>query len=103
MRVCLIAPEAGRVSFLNVRNTLEALQGMVGGYIETATPQELTDEGICLICNEEGVLKGLTYNENLYPFFYVGNVLAVGVDGEEFAGLTEYQQDFITYWLENLS
>lgn len=38
----------------DVPNTLEALQGLVGGYIETVTVA--TDAAI--ICNEEGRLSG---------------------------------------------
>lgn len=40
-----------------------------------------------IICNEEGRLMGLPYNCNLLGVSFVGPILIVGVDGEEFAGL----------------
>lgn len=102
MRVFVIHPEPGRYHFHDCENTLEALQGLVGGYIETGTPAELRDEGVYLICNEEGVLRGLPYNENTYPFFYAGTLVMVGADGENFTSLNQHQQDFVTYWIESL-
>ena len=43
------APEA-----VAIPNTLEAMQQMVGGYIEV-----IPLEDVCLVCNEEGKLMGL--------------------------------------------
>ena len=42
-------------------NTLEAFQREVGGFIETVT--FATD--MCLICNEDGRIKGLPYKGGL--------------------------------------
>ena len=42
-----------------------------------------------IICNEEGRLMGLPYNCNLLGVSFVGPILIVGVDGEEFTGLPE--------------
>ncbi|MFQ7451097.1 MAG: DUF3846 domain-containing protein [Flavonifractor plautii] len=42
------APEA-----ITIPNTLEAMQQMVGGYIEV-----IPLEDVCLVCNEEGKLMG---------------------------------------------
>ena len=70
---------------IDIPNTLEALQEKVGGYIETVT--FATDA--CIICNEEGRLMGLPYNCDLLGVTFVGPILIVGIDGEEFAGLPE--------------
>ena len=78
-----------------IPNTLKALQETVGGYIETVT----LDNGVVLICNEEGKLRDMPYNfsalcsahaydahvewrEVLY-----GTVIACGVEGDVFADI----------------
>lgn len=66
-----------------VSNTLENLQRNVGGLIETYT--FATD--MCVICNEEGRLLGLPYNCTIAGVDFVGDILLVGVKGEEFADL----------------
>ena len=69
----------------DVPNTLEALQGLVGGYIETVTVA--TDAVI--ICNEEGRLIGLEPNCTLLGVHFVGPIVVAGVAGEEFTDLPE--------------
>ena len=64
-----------------VENTLEALQEIVGGYIETIT----FAEDACIICNEEGRLMGLPYNCNFCGMELVGTIIVAGTKGEEFA------------------
>ena len=66
-----------------VSNSLENLQRSVGGYI--ATVRLATD--CCVICNEEGRLLGLPYNCTIAGVDFVGDILLVGVKGEEFADL----------------
>lgn len=85
--------------------TLGAMQKAVGGYIQTCAPYypwELAKHNINMLCDEEGLLKGLEPNENLYPFFYVGNVVFVGVKGEEFVGLTTVQIAMVRKWVQSL-
>lgn len=65
---------------VDIENTLEALQGAVGGNIEAVTVLP----GLCVICNEEGRLKGLERNITVNGVSFVGPVLFVGTDGEEF-------------------
>ena len=73
---------------VNVSNSLEALQKNVGGYIETVTLNSpLTHRNLVLICDEEGRLKGKPYNCNIFGIDFVGEILIVGQDGEEFADL----------------
>lgn len=66
-----------------IPNELEALQKEVGGYIEAVT---LTSD-LAVICNEEGRLEGLRDNCQICGVNFVGTILLVGVDGEEFADI----------------
>ena len=68
---------------VNVSNSLEALQKNVSGYIETVT---LADD-LVVICDEEGRLKNKPYNCRICGIDFVGEILIVGTDGEEFADL----------------
>ena len=79
----------GHVAWIS--DSLENLQKTVGGYIETVT----LDNGVVLICNEEGKLRDMPYNFTLgrihgiipirNPIF--GTVIACGADGDEFADI----------------
>lgn len=64
-----------------ISDSLKNLQNFVGGFIETVTVA--TD--LVIICNEEGRLQGLPYNCEVLGITFVGDILFVGVDGEEFA------------------
>ena len=81
-----------------IPNTLEALQEAVGGYIETVT----LDNGLVLICNEEGKLRDMPYNFTLRFLHYFnptdavevrpyqmifGTVIACGADGDQLADI----------------
>lgn len=68
-----------------VDNTLEALQKIVGGLIETVTLA--TD--LVTICNEEGRIMDLPDNCTLYGFNFVGPIIIAGVDGCEFADVPD--------------
>ena len=63
-----------------IPNTLKQLQQMVGGKIECVW----LSEDACVICNEEGRIYGMEYNCEYEGVSYVGPILVVGVDGEEF-------------------
>lgn len=103
IKVIVAGTVEGDVRTLEVPNTLESLQELVEGYIEHTTLPELTAKGIHLLVNEEGLLAGLDGNENLFPFFYVGNVVFLCTAGEDFTGLSESQLQFVYEWLEGLS
>ena len=73
------APEA-----IHIENTLEALQGAVGGYIEVVDL-----DGAALIVNEEGRLLGLDDNFVIQTpggakEFICGAAVFCGIDGEDF-------------------
>ena len=81
-----------------VSNTLENMQTAVGGYIETV--KLATD--MCVVCNEEGRLLGLPHNCTICGVDFVGDILLVGVKGEEFADLPisfqKAKEVFATLW-----
>lgn len=83
MRVIYKAP-GSRPEPRDIPNTLEELQATVGGYIETVSLA--TDAAI--ICNEKGRLLGLERNIRFLGVDWVGPILIVGVDREEFTDLT---------------
>ena len=71
----------GKASELrDINDTLEELQGIVGGYIEAVT---LTSDCV-IVCNEEGRLMDLPYNWDICGISFVGPILLLGVKGEEF-------------------
>ena len=66
--------------FVDIPNTLEALQAEVGGYIETVS--FLSD--LCIIVNEEGRINAMPFNLRFAGLQLFGPVLLVGVNGDEF-------------------
>ena len=79
----------GHVAWIS--DSLENLQKTVGGYIETVT----LDNGVVLICNEEGKLRDMPYNftlRRMLGFITVqnaifGTVIVCGMDGDEFVDI----------------
>lgn len=57
-----------------------ALQGYVGGNIETFT----FSENACVICNEEGHLNGMPFNLKFLGMGFYGPILVVGTKDDEF-------------------
>lgn len=102
MSVIVIKPKRYDTSYMDIDGSLESLQKLVGGYIEPCAPAELRERGIELLANEEGLLKGLEPNRNLYPFFLVGTLVAVGVGEDEFTGLSAEQMRYLVNWLHRL-
>ena len=76
---------------VEIENTLEALQTAVGGYIECVT----LAEDMCLVVDEEGLLKGKEYNINFCGLPIVGTALLVGVDGENFCDVPDDIKDYL--------
>jgi len=81
-RINIYIKEPGKeLRRIEVENTLESLQELVGGYIEQVT----VASDLAIICNEEGRLLGLPYNCESLGKAFVGPILFVGVSGEDFA------------------
>lgn len=78
----------------NISPTLENLQKIVGGYIETVT----IAPGVVVICNEEGRILGMDPNctvkvKYLYGELevdFVGEICVVGADEDELCDLPEW-------------
>lgn len=77
-----------------IDGSLESMQAIVGGYIETVSP---FTEPVSIVCNEEGKLQGLPLNRPLVdqhgvPYdFLCGTFFLAGVEGEHFVSLTDDQ------------
>jgi len=85
IRVVIKRPGEKPVSAV-MDNTLTAFQKAVEGYIETVS----LGDGMVIVCNEEGRVKGLAPN---IPGF-VGTLVFVGFDGEDgFRTLSTFEID----------
>ena len=77
-----------------IPDTLEAMQAIVGGYIQAVYPFQ---EEVAVVCNEEGRNLNLPYNRPLMdesglPYDIVcGTFFMAGFSGEHFVSLTEEQ------------
>ena len=101
-KVSVIIKKPGRLPYKTaISPRLENLQATVGGYIETVT----LGSDWTIICNEEGRLMGMPYNCNVCGVDFVGPIVFIGVDGEEFADLpiefTDFKKAFKNLWEDN--
>lgn len=78
-----------------IENTLESLQGIVGGWIETVH----VGSGIIMVCNEEGKFNGSEANFHMGMDVIMGDVFFIASEGEEFASLNEEQIEAVIDWL----
>ena len=80
-------PAEGEAQVVEIDNELTALQKAVGGHIETVT----IASDACLICDEEGRLKGKPLNAraSILGILVVGDVLVVGVNEDDFTDVPE--------------
>ena len=95
LTVLLVEPEK-KPRVVTIPHTLEEMQKLVGGYIESIQP--FTDGEVALIANEEGKLQGLPLNRFIFwkdstePFDIIaGTFFLVGAPfgSEEFESLPE--------------
>lgn len=72
----------------DIENDLKTLQHIVGGYIETTN----IGDTIVMITNEEGKLRGLEKNFEIYggADYVAGPAIFAGVKGDDFASLDEF-------------
>jgi len=96
IKVIIKRPDEQYGHVANIRNTLESLQKNVSGYIEAVN----ICEDIAVICNEEGRLFGLPGNCTLCGVPFVGDIIFVGVKGEEFTDFPLSRKDFIKTFFE---
>ena len=73
-----------------VENTLETMQEIVGGYIETVWIERLNDGVITLVCDEEGLLKDKPVNKFVNDNQIVGDFFIAKVNNKgDFISLSE--------------
>ena len=70
---------------IDVGNSLEALQFMVRGYIESVT----LAADACVLCNEEGRMRKMPYNCHIGGVSFVGPILIVGTKEDEFCDVPD--------------
>ena len=93
-KIKVVICEPGKVARIaEIDNTLEAMQEIVGGYIETYPLDDLDE--IVVICNEEGKIKNLPlnciYKNGEIVEIIAGNffICTANTNTEHFTGLTE--------------
>ena len=76
---------------IEIENTLEAKQHLVGGYIECVYPTN--DDSVVFICNEEGKINGMKLSIDIGYDIIAGPFIILGDDYEngDFKSLTEDQ------------
>lgn len=76
---------------INIENTLEEKQKLVGGNIECAYLSN--DDDVVLVCNEEGKMLGLDLNRDIGHDIIAGTFLILGDDSVsgDFKSLTNEQ------------
>ena len=76
-----------------LKNTLEAMQEAVGGYIDILG----LDDNVCILLNDEGKLIGLEGNRRIGSDIIVGDFFVCGSDEEgNLASLNEEELDTYT-------
>ena len=64
--------------YKEIENTLEAMQNLVGGWIEM---HDIGNDN-CVVCNEEGRLMGMPFNRVIGDYDICGDFFVVGYDDE---------------------
>lgn len=96
-KIKLVVQNPGEISrIVTIPNTLEAMQEVIGGYIETVT----LPNGLVLVMDEEGRLKGLRENVRCVQFgTIVGRIFITAAEGESFRSLTVDEIQSARAWL----
>lgn len=92
IRVVYKAPGA-EAEVREIPNTLKAFREAVGGFIHTVTIVSGSSDAV-VIRNEQGRWLGLPYNCKLCGVEFVGPILVVGLDRDEFTSLSKTAAEF---------
>lgn len=81
---------------VEIDGSLESMQKIVGGYIETVTTKDKNGNTICIVLNEEGKLLELPQNRMIVRNgitidYIVGNFFICGIGEDDLESLTETQ------------
>lgn len=93
MKIVLLEPDK-KAKITEIGSNLRHMQYVVGGSIEKA---HQLDDGVCLICNEEGKINGMDFNRAVYDDKHKvidviqGPCFICGFTNEDFIGLTDEQ------------
>ena len=93
LKVLVVEPQKPPYA-VEIPNRLDALQGIVGGHLETVYP---FPDSVAVVCNETGKLQGLPFNRLLpdrdgRPCDVIcGTFFVAGVGAEDFVSLTDEQ------------
>ena len=98
-RIQILLIEPGKYpKTMEINDSLESMQSLVGGYIEEYCP---FDDDVAIVCNDEGKINGLPLNRAIYDSqtnelldIIAGNFFLVGTptDSDSFQSLTQEQQ-----------
>lgn len=98
LRILIVEPQQEpRVAI--IQNTLDMMQTIVGGYIETKT----LDDNTILIANEDGVMLNLEMNREIGNSIILGTFFIVGDDSSDsFVSLTDDQVEIYSNKLSEI-
>lgn len=90
----VVVKEVGKPAEIRDVNDFKELQTIVGGHVEAV----VIENGITMLCNEEGKLEGLPLNflmlSHVSHDSIVGTAVFIGTKGENFASLRPHQIDY---------
>lgn len=92
---CLLVKPYELPQEIEIDNTLEAKQKLVGGWIEQAFLPK--DDSVVLICNEEGKINGMKANRDIGHDIIFGPFLIVGNDFENGAYKSLTNEQILNY------
>lgn len=72
-------PDSLYGKMVNIIDSLENLQSIVGGYLETI----YINDDLVIICNEEGLIQNLPENMRWFDQTLVGTIIICGMSGSE--------------------
>lgn len=81
----------GQARHETIRNDLQTMQKIVGGYIETYTVGRTV-----VICDEEGRLKGKEPSLIFGAQTFVGDLIICGINGSDFTDVPRYMKVGVT-------
>ena len=96
-KIKVVVQHPGEISrIVSVPDTLEALQKLVGGYIEVVS----IGRGLLLVLNEEGKLRGMKENVRCVQYGTIfGPVFITADKDEDFRSLTTEEIQSARAWL----
>ena len=97
MRVLKIEPGKAPIT-INIENTLESLQGQVGGYIEILT----FSVAVAVVMDRDHKEKDKPYNLRLFDDNLLGVLLIAGRNGEDLCDIGDEDAKWWNQWWRTL-